>query len=273
MKISLFESAFNALPVVFREVRPACAMILGSGWSHAIASFTPLAKLPYVEIPGLGAAQVAGHTGELVLFEHAGKTFLAFSGRRHYYEGLGWEPPLIPIEITRRLKIPELLLTNAAGAINPAFRPGDLMVITDHLNFTGINPLSGPVVEGWGTRFPDLSTVYAPVLRQRLRDAATATGVVVREGVYVFTTGPTYETPAEIRAYAQLGADAAGMSTVPEAIVAHAAGIRVAALSCITNMAAGILDQPLSHGEVLEETRRAQPRMCALLRAFCEVVE
>jgi len=270
MRTSLFDSAFNALPAVFREARPACAMILGSGWSHAIASFTPLAKLPYADIPGLGAAQVAGHTGELVLFGHAGKTFLAFSGRRHYYEGLGWEPPLIPVEIARRLGVPDLLITNAAGAINPAFRPGDLMLLTDHLNFTGINPLSGPVVEGWGTRFPDLTETYSRALRQRLRDAASAADIALREGVYVFTTGPTYETPAEIRAYARLGADAAGMSTVPEAIVAHAAGLRVAALSCITNMAAGILDQPLSHGEVLEETRRAQPRMCALLRALCE---
>jgi len=268
MRTELFDSAFNALPAVFREARPACAMILGSGWSHAIAPFTPLAKFSYADIPGLGAAQVAGHNGELVLFEHAGKTFLAFSGRRHYYEGLGWEPPLIPVEITRRLGIPDLLLTNAAGAVNPAFRPGDLMVVADHLNFTGINPLTGPVVEGWGTRFPDLSAVYSPESHQRLRGAAAVAGVTVREGVYVFTTGPVYETPAEIRAYARLGADAAGMSTVPEAVVAHAAGIRVAALSCITNMAAGILDQPLSHEEVLIETQRAQPRMAALLRAF-----
>jgi purine-nucleoside phosphorylase len=267
MQTSLFDSAFNALPAVFRGARPACAMILGSGWSHALASFTPLATCPSAEIPGLGAARVAGHNGELVLFEHAGKTFLAFSGRRHYYEGLGWEPVLIPVEIARRLKIPGLLLTNAAGAINPAFRPGDLMVVTDHLALHGANPLIGPVVEGWGTRFPDLSGVYAT---ERLRNAADAANVAVREGVYVFTTGPTYETPAEIRAYAKLGADAAGMSTVPEAIVAHAAGIRVSAVSCVTNMAAGILGQPLSHDEVLEETRRAKPRMGALVCAFCE---
>ncbi|MCL1888145.1 MAG: purine-nucleoside phosphorylase [Kiritimatiellaeota bacterium] len=269
MQTSVFETAFNALPAVFREARPACAMILGSGWNHALASFTPLAKLPYSEIPGLGATQVAGHSGELVLFGHAGETFLAFSGRRHYYEGLGWEPALLPVEIARRLAIPDLLITNAAGAINPAFRPGDLMIIADHLKLCGVNPLIGPVVEGWGARFPDLSEVYSRALRRRLRDAAGAADVAVREGVYVFTTGPTYETPAEIRAYARMGADAAGMSTVPEAIVARAAGMRVAAVSCITNMAAGILDRPLSHQEVLEETRRAQPRMAAWIRAFC----
>jgi purine-nucleoside phosphorylase len=270
VQTSVFDVAFDALPTVFRGARPVCAMILGSGWNHALASFEPKARCAYSEIPGLGATQVAGHSGELVLFESAGKTFLALSGRRHFYEGLGWEPLLIPVEISRRLNIPNLLITNAAGGVNSAFRPGDLMVVTDHIKFSGLNPLVGPLVEGWGKRFPDLSEVYARVLRKQLRAAADAAGVRVHEGVYVFTTGPTYETPAEIRAYAQLGADAVGMSTAPEAIVAHAAGMRVAALSCITNMAAGILDQPLSHDEVLEETKRAQPKMSALVKAFCE---
>ena len=265
---SIFDKAFNALPAVIREARPVCAMILGSGWSHALASFTPLARCAYADIPGLGATKVAGHSGELVLFEHNGKTFLAFAGRRHFYEGLGWEPVLLPLELTRRLGVPNLLVTNAAGGINTAFRPGDLMIVTDHIKFSGLNPLIGPLVEGWGTRFPDLSEVYARGLRNQLRAVAQTAGVRVHEGVYVFTTGPTYETPAEIRAYTQLGADAVGMSTVPEAIVAHASGMRVAALSCITNMAAGILDQPLSHDEVLQETTRAQPRMGALVKEF-----
>ncbi len=270
IQTSIFDTAFDALPAVFREARPVCAMILGSGWNHALTTFTPIATCSYAEIPGLGATRVAGHSGELVLFAHQGKTFLAFSGRRHFYEGLGWEPLLMPVEFIRRLGIPNLLITNAAGGINHAFHPGDLMIVTDHIKFSGVNPLIGPLVEGWGPRFPDLSEVYARDLRQQLRAAAHDSGVHVHEGVYVFTTGPTYETPAEIRAYAQLGADAVGMSTVPEAIVAHAAGIRVAALSCITNMAAGILNQPLSHSEVLEETARAQPRMCALVKSFLD---
>ena len=265
---SVFDKAFDALPAVIRGARPVCAMILGSGWSHALASFTPLARCGYAEIPGLGATKVAGHSGELLLFEHNGNTFLAFAGRRHFYEGLGWEPVLLPLELARRLGIPNLLITNAAGGVNTAFRPGDLMIVTDHIKFSGLNPLIGPLVEGWGTRFPDLSEVYARGLRGQLRAAAQAAGVRAHEGVYVFTTGPTYETPAEIRAYTRLGADAVGMSTVPEAIVAHASGMRVAALSCITNMAAGILDQPLSHDEVLQETTRAQPRMSALVTEF-----
>ena len=270
LQTSIFDAAFNALPPVFREAKPVCAMILGSGWNHALSAFTPTATCSYAEIPGLGATKVAGHSGELVLFEHLGKHFLAFSGRRHYYEGVGWEAPLLPVELTRRLGIPHLLITNAAGGINPAFRPGDFMMLTDHLKLCGVNPLIGPQVEGWGPRFPDLSEVYARPLREQLRAAAQDAGVALQEGVYVFTTGPTYETPAEIRTYAQLGADAAGMSTVPEAIVAHAAGLRVAALSCITNMAAGILNQPLSHAEVLEESTRAQPQMRALVKAFLE---
>lgn len=268
IQTKLFDAAFEALPPAVRDAAPSCALILGSGWSHALAEFPSRLVCPYAQIPGLGATHIAGHSGQLHLFEHRGATVLAFAGRRHYYEGSGWEPPLIPVEIIRRLRIRNLLLTNAAGGINPAFRPGDLMVVTDHLNLSGINPLHGPQVEGWGTRFPDLTETYSRLLRQHLRAAAHTCGLALHEGVYAFSPGPCYETPAEIRAYAQLGADAAGMSTVPEAVVAHAAGIRVAALSCITNMAAGILDAPLSHEEVLAETERVRPQMTALLTGF-----
>ena len=162
----------------------------------------------------------------------------------------------------------DVLLTNAAGGINPRLRPGDLIVIRDHINTAGINPLTGPVVPGWGPRFPDQSQVYDNGLADLLYRAAHATGVSLSDGIYAFTTGPGYETPAEIRAYANMGADAVGMSTVPEAIIANAAGLRVAGLSCITNMAAGLSGPSLSHEEVLAQTRKTGPAMAALLDAF-----
>ena len=268
MNTALFDTAAASLPALCFDTPPACGLILGSGWSQALLAGAPLARLPYAGIPGLGASTVVGHAGELLLFERHGRRIAAFLGRRHWYEGTGWEPVALPVELLRRMGVRTLLVTNAAGGISPNLKPGDLMVIRDHINPTGLNPLTGPVVPGWGPRFPDQSQVYDPGLIGLLRMAAYDTAVSFTDGVYVFATGPGYETPAEIRAYASMGADAVGMSTVPEAIIANAAGFRVAGLSCITNMAAGISGPHLSHEEVLAQTRKTAPVMAALLDAF-----
>jgi purine-nucleoside phosphorylase len=268
MNAALFDTAAAALPELCFEKPPACGLILGSGWGQALQTGEPLLRMPYAEIPGLGASTVVGHMGELMLFERHGLRIAAFVGRRHWYEGAGWGPVVLPVELLRRMGTRTLLVTNAAGGISPSLKPGDLMVIRDHINTAGINPLIGALVPGWGPRFPDQSQIYDAGLIDVLRKAAYDTEASFTDGVYAFTTGPCYETPAEIRAYASMGADAVGMSTVPEAIIANAAGIRVAGLSCITNMAAGISGPHLSHEEVLAQTRKAAPAMAALLDAF-----
>lgn len=268
MNTPLFEDAFRALPPPCTDGEPDCGMILGSGWSQTLSVDPPIAEIAYDQIPGLGASTVVGHAGRFVLFERHGIRVAAFLGRRHWYEGAGWEPVVLPVELLRRLGTRNLLITNAAGGIRPTFKPGDLMLIRDHINSVGLNPLIGPVLPGWGPRFPDQSRVYDPELTNLLREAAHDSGTSLSDGVYVFTSGPEYETPAEIRAYSGMGGDAVGMSTVPEAIVANAAGMRIAALSCITNMAAGISGPHLSHEEVLEQTRVTAPLMSSLLDAF-----
>lgn len=268
MNTSLFDDAFRSLPAPCTDRTPDCGLILGSGWSQALSADAPLAEIAYDRIPGLGANTVVGHAGRFVLFERHGARVAAFLGRRHWYEGAGWEPVVLPVELLRRLGTQNLLITNAAGGISPNLKPGDLMLIRDHINSVGLNPLTGPVLPGWGPRFPDQSRVYDPGLTDRLRQASRDTDTPLSDGIYVFTAGPGYETPAEIRAYAGMGGDAVGMSTVPEAIVANAAGMRTAALSCITNMAAGISGPHLSHEEVLEQTRATAPVMSALLDAF-----
>ena len=268
MNTTYFDTAAAALPKVCFAQVPACGLILGSGWSQALTIDKPLLRLPYAEIPGLGASTVVGHAGELLLFDRHGIRVAAFLGRRHWYEGSGWGPVVLPVELLRRMGATHLLITNASGGISPNLKPGDLMVIRDHINAVGINPLIGPVLTGWGTRFPDQSQIYHPALIDLLRKAAHDTEVPLSDGVYAFTSGPGYETPAEIRAYASMGADAVGMSTVPEATVANAAGLRMAGLSCITNMAAGISGPHLSHEEVLAQTRKTLPVMSALVDAF-----
>lgn len=268
---TVLDRAFEALPPDIRNARPLCGMVLGSGWSEAVRELTVVAECSYADIPGLGAAAVAGHAGRLILGHlptHPTQTVLAFCGRRHWYEGVGWDPVVMPADICRRLGIPNLLITNAAGGIRPSLSPGDIVMLRDHLRMSHLNPLQGPHLPQFGPRFPDQSEVYSPALMELLRAAAIEIGCILTDGIYAFSSGPTFETPAEIRAYGILGADVVGMSTVPEAIVAHASGLRIAALSLISNMAAGISGAHLSHEEVMEVGRAATPVMAALVTAF-----
>jgi purine-nucleoside phosphorylase len=245
--------------------RPRAGLMLGSGWDAAADFFHRRASLPYSDIPGLGASTVAGHSGQLHWCEASGVETFLFQGRRHFYEGVGWTPVAVPVFLLQQLGAQLLLLTNAAGGIRADLHAGDLMVLSDHLNLMGGNPLIGPHEPVWGPRFPDLSQVYARSLGKRLERIFQALDIPFRSGVYAALTGPTYETPAEVRMLRALGADAVGMSTVPEALLAHAAGLRVAALSCIANAAAGLQAQPLTHADVIKTSQAALPRLRAVL--------
>ena len=245
-------------------------MTLGSGWGGVVDRFTVTATIDYADIPCLGSTGVQGHSGKLRLCRAHELDLLVFQGRRHWYEGCGWEPVAFPVCLASMMGISVMLLTNAAGGIAEGLRPGHLMIIDDHVNAIGANPLAGPHNPAFGPRFPDQTAVYDPDLRRLLDEAAADLGHPVSHGVYLATSGPTYETPAEIAAFRSMGADAVGMSTVPEAMLAHAAGLRVCAVSCITNMAAGITGMRLSHEEVIAETDKAQPAMCELLDRFLQ---
>lgn len=268
MDVKFFDAAMVALPAECLAAAPDVAVVLGSGWGDALKMDRLIARVPYSAIPGFGAATVAGHAGEFVLYERAGRRVAAFCGRRHWYEGVGWETVVLPVELFRRMGGRRLLLTNAVGGINPALHPGDFVILRDHVNTVGVNPLMGPHNPDWGPRFPDMSEIYAARLRSVLRAVAARRGLRVMEGVYAFTAGPVYETPAEIRAYRNMGADVVGMSTVPEAVFAAAAGLEVAGLSLVTNLAAGISPVPLHHEEVLSATRNAQSVMRGLVDDF-----
>ena len=248
--------------------KPSTALVCGSGWNDLNKIFTLRETLSYDEIPGLGSTGVEGHAGQLSWAELGGVETFLFQGRRHFYEGVGWTPIAIPVHLAKSAGASSILLTNAAGGINEKFAAGDLMILRDHLNFMPGNPLIGPHDKAWGPRFPDQTNVYHPSLGAHLREAAEQCGHSVQEGVYVALSGPTFETPAEIKAFCALGADAVGMSTVPEAILANAAGMKVSALSCISNLAAGVSPHPLSHEEVSETAAKAMPKMQAIIEAF-----
>lgn len=268
MNLQSFDKAADSLPDVCFKRPPDIAVVLGSGWGDTLKKDKTLCRISYADIPGMGAVTVSGHSGEFLLYEYAGKRIAAFAGRRHWYEGVGWEPVVMPVELVRRMGCEMVLLTNASGGINPALHPGDFVILKDHINTIGINPMIGPMVEGWGTRFPDMTEIYDRHCSNLLLSSARRLGQRVMEGVYAFTAGPVYETPAEVRAYNHMGADIIGMSTVPEAIFAKACGFRVAGLSLVSNYAAGISSKPLSHAEVIEASAAAKPAMAALLDGF-----
>ena len=239
--------------------KPAVGLVLGSGLGELTKRIEDQRFVPYADLPGFAVPTIPGHLGRLISGTLAGKHVLALAGRFHVYEGHSAANTAFPVRVLHALGAPILLLSNAAGGIRRSLKPGDLMIIRDHVNLTWRNPLIGPIVPG-DERFPDMSDPWDPALRQLLAESAGAAGVPVTEGVYFWLTGPSYETPAEVRMMERLGADAVGMSTVHEVIVARAIGMRVAGMSCITNLAAGLSDHAISHDDVLEVTKAAGER-------------
>jgi purine-nucleoside phosphorylase len=251
-------------------LRPKLAIVLGSGFHHVLTELRLDKKISYAKIPGFPKPTVIGHAGELCFGKLGSTPVLVLSGRAHFYEGHPMERVTFAVRALAAFGITDLLLTNAAGGINKRFRAGDFMVLTDHINFMGVNPLRGAAVPGL-PRFMDLTGTYDKRLRALLFRAGKISKLKLQRGVYLAVSGPSYETPAEIRAFAKLGADAVGMSTVPEAIVARQCGLNVAAVSCITNLAAGIGKDKLSHAEVLETAARVKKSGAALIKNFAEL--
>jgi len=245
---------------------PRIAVVLGSGLGAFADEFEEAARIPYSDIPGFAASTVAGHAGSLVIGRVGPVPVVAMQGRVHFYEGYSLEEVTFPIRTFKLLGIETLLLTNAAGGINVQLSEGTLMIISDHLNLMGVNPLRGPNDERFGPRFPDMTEVYSRELQETVVEEASALGIEVRRGIYAALSGPSYETPAEIHMLRSFGVDAIGMSTVPEAIVARHMGMKVLGISCITNMAAGISDSPINHEEVIETGNRVRATFTLLLR-------
>lgn len=263
--------AAGAVRARIADLQPVVGLVLGSGLGSLADEFEDPVRIPYEDIPNWPPVGVVGHSGTLVAGRLAGVPAVALKGRAHLYEGHSPDRATLPVRVLATLGVRALFVSNAAGAINPAFRPGDLMLITDHLNLTGSNPLTGPVVTG-DQRFPDMTVAYDARLREVVREAAGDAGIPLQEGVYAGLLGPSYETPAEIRMLERLGADAVGMSTVPEVIVARAMGVRCFGISCLTNFAAGIQPEPLAHDEVMETTERVGGQFRALVRAVIGMI-
>jgi purine-nucleoside phosphorylase len=246
---------------------PEVGIILGSGLGAVADKVEAVATIPYSKIPGFPRCRTAGHAGKLVLGTLAGKRVAVMSGRFHVYQGLSLGEVTAPVRWLAGLGVKTLLVTNAAGGINRTLKPGDLMLIEDHINMMGGNPLMGETRDGQPV-FQDMTEAYSRRLRRTMLAAARQEKIQIRRGVYLACTGPSYETPSEIRAFARLGADAVGMSTVPEVIVARALGLEVCGLSCITNFAAGRTARPLSHAGVLQVTKRVQDKTARLVERF-----
>jgi purine-nucleoside phosphorylase len=251
-------------------VLPDTAVVLGSGLGDFAETLRGGIGIPYTVLPHWPLPRVVGHAGRLVIGDIAGRRVAALAGRAHFYEGHPLQDVVFATRVMGRLGVTRMILTNAAGGVNTSFASGALMVIDDHINLMGTNPLLGPNDDRFGPRFPDMTEVYSQRLRAIADDASRAKGVPVAHGVYVALQGPSYETPAEIRYLRVIGADAVGMSTVPEAIAARHMGMEVLGISCITNMAAGVLPQPLNHDEVLETARRVRGAFISLLEGILE---
>jgi len=252
------------------SLEPEVGVILGSGLGHVVDSVDVEIAIPYGEIPGARASTVLGHQGRLILGHAKGTPVAMMQGRVHFYEGYEMQEVMFLSRVLGRLGIKKLIVTNAAGGINTGFVSGDLMLISDHINLMGVNPLRGPNIDDLGVRFPDMTDAYSESMREAAREVAAQLGVKVQEGVYLALSGPTYETPAEIRAFRILGADAVGMSTAPEVIAMAQMQIPALGISCITNMASGILKQKLTHQEVMDTTVRVEKQFTSFVLALIE---
>lgn len=265
------QETINFINEKTNHFKPEIGIILGSGLGDFVNHFDST-SVSYSDIPGFEASTIQGHAGKLVFCEICGKKVVAMQGRYHFYEGHSMQTVVFPVKVMKKLGIKTLIVTNAAGAVNKKFKPADLMIITDHINFMGTNPLIGMNDESLGTRFPDMSEVYNKNLVKIAQSCAKELKVNIRQGVYSAGTGPSYETPAEIKMQKILGADAVGMSTVPEAIVANYCGIKVLGISCLTNYAAGIQKTPLSHQEVIESANIAKEKFKSLILKILEKI-
>lgn len=248
------------------NVQPQIGLILGSGLGELANDIHDAVRIPYESIPHFPVSTVEGHAGQLVTGRLHNKTVIAMQGRFHYYEGYSMQEVTFPVRVMKALGVDHLIVTNACGGMNPDFKPGDLMLIKDHLNMTGANPLIGSNEAELGPRFPDMSRAYTPELLELVRETAKSLGIAVQQGVYAGITGPTYMTPAELKMLRKLGGDAVGMSTVPEVIVASHMAMKVIGISCVTDMAIGEHLEPLSHEQVIEVANRTKPMFISLVR-------
>ncbi|MFD0674303.1 purine-nucleoside phosphorylase [Cohnella sp. GCM10027633] len=248
------------------NVQPQIGLILGSGLGELANEIENAVRIPYESIPHFPVSTVEGHAGQLVIGTLQGKPVVAMQGRFHYYEGYTMQEVTFPVRVMKALGVRQLFVTNACGGMNPAFKPGDLMIIQDHLNLTGANPLIGANEPTLGPRFPDMSRAYTPELLKLVKDTAAALGIEVQQGVYAGISGPNYLPPAELVMLRRLGGDAVGMSTVPEVIVASHMAMQVIGISCVTDMAIGEELEPLSHEQVIEVANRTKPRFITLVK-------
>ena len=267
-----YQQSAAALADRLGDFRPEVLLILGSGLGSLGDQVEQPLVVPYAQVPHMKRSTAPDHKGQFVFGRLSGRNVAVMQGRLHTYEGWSFADVSYPVRVLRLLGAKTLLVTNAAGAVNTAFSAGDIMMITDHIKLFGVSPLCGANLDEFGPRFPDVSAVYTPALRKAAREAAQALEIPLREGVYMYFPGPQFETPAEVRMARILGADAVGVSTVPETIVAAHCGMQVLGFTLCTNMAAGVLDQPLSGEEVLEAAEAARPRFTSLVKACLERV-
>ncbi len=269
MDISEYEKINEAVDFVSKRFSlvPSLGIVLGSGLGEFAETIENPIIIPYEDIPHFKKTKVTGHKGRMILGKVAGRVIAVMQGRYHYYEGYDMNEVIFPIRMLCGLGIEKIILTNAAGGINKGLKPGDLMIITDHINMMGANPLRGLNADRWGPRFPDMSDIYDPEMRKIIVKCMTLQEIhqTVIEGIYIACSGPSYETPAEIKMMSIMGADAVGMSTVPEAIAARHMGVKVAAISCITNMAAGISQQKLDHRDVTQTAALVKEKFINLM--------
>jgi purine-nucleoside phosphorylase len=253
------------------DLRPTIGLVLGSGLGDFADTLEDAVRIPYGDIPYFPVSTAPGHAGALVFGKRCGQVVAAMQGRIHYYEGHSMQTITMPIRVMAKIGVKNLVLTNAAGGSNASFNPGTLMLISDHINYSGANPLIGENLDEFGPRFPDVSDLYTKELRSAVKEKAAAAGIHLEEGVYMMFTGPNYETPAEVRMAQILGADAVGMSTAPEALVAGHCGMRIVGVSCITNHAAGVTDAKLDHSEVVEIAARVHDTFQSLVELILTV--